>query len=357
VTGPNAHVFVSYSSLDGRTAEALDTHLHTVGVTCWRAPRDITAGVDWGEAIVDAISNSAALVVILSSNSVQTPHVRRELALARDAEIPIVAFRIDGVRLPQAIDYYIGRAGWVSPPSEPFEQQLSAVGDEIIRTLARRSHDQVSRAVGAEPIDRSHVDRWLLLALRLFTWVGAFGLLSESLMLVNPADDFSESDAAQFLLVFLPAHVGLGAAAAVLFLDWFATTHARLEALGAPVTTGRRESIAPGFLVPFRNAFTAPGLLRNLWQASAPPPGVPERLKAMDFAWWILALVGTGFYTYLAFAASDPDELLPVAWQSLAGTAALVGAARGARRFVKAVDGRMHGLDRPLHSPHHHDAT
>jgi hypothetical protein len=51
-------VFISYSSKDKVVADAVCAGLEGRGIACWIAPRDLVPGVDWGAAIVDAISGS-----------------------------------------------------------------------------------------------------------------------------------------------------------------------------------------------------------------------------------------------------------------------------------------------------------
>jgi hypothetical protein len=43
-------VFISHSSKDQQTADAIRQHLESAGLACWIAPRDIEAGADWTES-------------------------------------------------------------------------------------------------------------------------------------------------------------------------------------------------------------------------------------------------------------------------------------------------------------------
>ena len=43
--------------------------LERKGLRCWMAPRDITAGMNWGEAIIDAIGEADAMVLLLTAAS------------------------------------------------------------------------------------------------------------------------------------------------------------------------------------------------------------------------------------------------------------------------------------------------
>ena len=48
-------VFLSYSSADKATALAVLAGLEDQGIRCWIAPRDIPAGSEYGQQIVEAV--------------------------------------------------------------------------------------------------------------------------------------------------------------------------------------------------------------------------------------------------------------------------------------------------------------
>jgi hypothetical protein len=64
-------VFLSYSSSDKAAAETVLAGLEGQGIRCWIAPRDIPAGSEYGEQIVDAIK-ACRLVVLVFSNTANT---------------------------------------------------------------------------------------------------------------------------------------------------------------------------------------------------------------------------------------------------------------------------------------------
>ena len=55
-------VFVSYPTIDKKTADAVVHSLETAGIRCWIAPRDIAPGTEFATGIVAAQALSAALV-------------------------------------------------------------------------------------------------------------------------------------------------------------------------------------------------------------------------------------------------------------------------------------------------------
>ena len=48
-------VFISYSSQDKPSADAICATLESKQVRCWIAPRDVLPGVDYAEALIEAI--------------------------------------------------------------------------------------------------------------------------------------------------------------------------------------------------------------------------------------------------------------------------------------------------------------
>ena len=75
-------VFISYASHDAAVATALVDALERRGIACWIAPRDVKAGAQYADAIVRAISSARAVVLVLSQNSISSPHVGREIERA-----------------------------------------------------------------------------------------------------------------------------------------------------------------------------------------------------------------------------------------------------------------------------------
>jgi hypothetical protein len=100
--------FVSYSSAERALANRVCEFLESTGCSCWIAPRDVTPGQPYGAEILAAIRIAAALVVLLSTRSVHSPHVRRELEAATSSNITLVPIICDDVHVPDAVRYYLG---------------------------------------------------------------------------------------------------------------------------------------------------------------------------------------------------------------------------------------------------------
>jgi adenylate cyclase len=109
----SSRVFVSYASQDATVAADLVEALERHGVVCWIAPRDVKAGALYADAIVRAISDAEALVLVLSANSVASAHVGKEVERASSKRRPLIALRIDDAPLSPALEYFLGESHWV----------------------------------------------------------------------------------------------------------------------------------------------------------------------------------------------------------------------------------------------------
>lgn len=121
--------FISYAIQDQRVADQVCRALESRGVQCWMAPRDIPPGWDYEEAIVEAIAASRALLLILSTHSNNSSHVRREVqrAFAKESATKVIPFRIENVPYSKPLSYYLSSTQWIdasTPVSESDLQRL-----------------------------------------------------------------------------------------------------------------------------------------------------------------------------------------------------------------------------------------
>src|SRR5687767_3854340 len=99
-------VFVSYSSQDKLTADAVCAALERHAIRCWIAPRDVLPGSEWGEAIVNAIRGSRVMVMVFSAQANQSRHIRREVERAVSQGVAIVPFRIEEIVPSSSLEYF-----------------------------------------------------------------------------------------------------------------------------------------------------------------------------------------------------------------------------------------------------------
>ncbi len=117
-------VFISYSTRDKAMADAACHALETQKIRCWYAPRDISSGALWAEALVDAIAASRVFVLIFSDGSNSSPQVLREVVEAAERGIPIIPVRVEEVLPTKAMAYYLRTIQWLDALTPEMDRHL-----------------------------------------------------------------------------------------------------------------------------------------------------------------------------------------------------------------------------------------
>jgi Tol biopolymer transport system component len=183
-------VFVSHASEDHALAEQVCELLEQRGLKCWIAPRDVGAGSEWDEAILDAIERCRAYLLILSAHANRSSFVKNELNRAFSVKKPIVTFRIEDVLPGRSLELYLARHHWTDafpPPLEPRVDQLASSLTRLLNPSADGSVDAAPAPVVAAPKPRrASLSTPAQLASALRAWMAAFAVvgLAAAAMLV-----------------------------------------------------------------------------------------------------------------------------------------------------------------------------
>jgi hypothetical protein len=124
-------VFISYASEDKITADAVCARLESHRIRCWIAPRDVLPGMDYGQALVEAIKQSRLVVLVFSARSNASPHVRREVERAVAKGIPVLPLRIEDVPLSPSLEYFLHKIHWLDALTRPVEKHLEQVAETV----------------------------------------------------------------------------------------------------------------------------------------------------------------------------------------------------------------------------------
>ena len=126
-------VFISYSSKDRQFAVALKQHLTDLGVSCWIDQEGIGAGEDWTDKIGMALRQVYVLVLVYSSNSINSENVQDELAMAAKRKLAIVPVRIEDIEPSAFFEMRLARYNWI----DIFDMQQSRL-KEIAESIKTR---------------------------------------------------------------------------------------------------------------------------------------------------------------------------------------------------------------------------
>ena len=124
-------VFISYSSKNKNVADAVVADFEQNGIKCWYAPRDILPGEEWVTAITKALEKSKVLVLIYTDESNNSRQVMNEIAVAFNAGITIVPFKLSNEQMSRELEYYLTRVHWLDAVSKPLKENITALREYI----------------------------------------------------------------------------------------------------------------------------------------------------------------------------------------------------------------------------------
>lgn len=123
--------FVSYSSKDAARANKIVEYLESQGISCWIAPRDITAGTSYPAQIVRAIRKCDGFILVASANVNMSNHINSEVARAFDQKKTIYPFLVDNIIFNDDYIYYLGQIQWINAYDD-FQAGLKELQETIL---------------------------------------------------------------------------------------------------------------------------------------------------------------------------------------------------------------------------------
>jgi adenylate cyclase len=124
-------VFISYASPDAAVANSIVENLEQHGLKCWIAPRDVKPGAQYADAIVRAINEAKAVVLVLSGSAVDSAHVAREVERAASKRKPIIPFRLDAAALNPEFEYFLSNSQWIDVPKLGMPAALTKLAEAV----------------------------------------------------------------------------------------------------------------------------------------------------------------------------------------------------------------------------------
>jgi tetratricopeptide (TPR) repeat protein len=128
-------VFISHAAADRELAQSVCQFLEGQGLGCWLAPRDVPAGSHWAAALMEAIDNSLAIILLLSESSSQSGPVMHEIVQAGSQNKPIFTLKLGPVTLPPRLEFFLAPWHWLDLATMPLDEMLAKLADAL-QTLA-----------------------------------------------------------------------------------------------------------------------------------------------------------------------------------------------------------------------------
>jgi hypothetical protein len=137
-------VFISHTSHDQTIAGLVCQALEQRHIACWIAPRDIDVGEIWDDAIVNGIKTCQIVVLIFSSGTNDSVHVKREIHLAFDKGKLVIPFRVEDVKPEGGLEYLMMGVQWLDAVVPPLDHHLKLLVDRVEAIVAAEAQAHVA---------------------------------------------------------------------------------------------------------------------------------------------------------------------------------------------------------------------
>lgn len=101
------YAFISYSTKNKESADAIKNLLNNNNIETWMAPNDIPVGSKYAEVISKAVKNCSCLVLLLTNNSQNSVWVAKEVERAINYKKVIIPAQLEDVVLNDEFEMYI----------------------------------------------------------------------------------------------------------------------------------------------------------------------------------------------------------------------------------------------------------
>ncbi len=132
---PASHLFICFSSRDEAVAREVVEVLEANGLACWISLRNVSAGQNYQEAIVQAIEAALGIVFLFSESSSKSGEIKKELSIGASLNVPVFPVRLSPVLPSGALRYELAIRQWI----DIFPERRDALGrlaETIKKTIA-----------------------------------------------------------------------------------------------------------------------------------------------------------------------------------------------------------------------------
>jgi hypothetical protein len=146
-----SHLFICHSSKDATVAREVVGFLEANGLTCWISSRDVLAGQNYQEAIVQALEGASGIIFLFSEWSSQSAEIRKELSIGSSVHIPVFPLRLSPIMPTGALRYELATRQWIDifPDPKVALGKLAATIKQVFADLG--AGQEVAPAVRSDP--------------------------------------------------------------------------------------------------------------------------------------------------------------------------------------------------------------
>lgn len=180
-------IFLSHSSADAQLANEICQKLEAEGHKCFIAPRDIRSGYEYAEELVNGIDGSDMMLLLLTKQANESPHVLREVERAVSKNKAIIVYKVEEVTLSKSMEYFLMTHQWLDvKPGKDHSDIVRAINEYTA------VHSGETAAPAALPAVRKHSGKLVFAIIAASVILAAAGVVT-AMILTKSAGQHEES--------------------------------------------------------------------------------------------------------------------------------------------------------------------
>jgi len=129
-------VFISFSFSDKDKVDYIVNHLSSEhGISCWMCSNKVSGGEKYKAQITNAIDTAKAVVLIQSSNAVESKEIPKEIGMALESDKMVVPFRIDNSELKGDLKYDLTGVEYIDATIPTLDQRILDLARSISKAI------------------------------------------------------------------------------------------------------------------------------------------------------------------------------------------------------------------------------
>lgn len=134
-------VFISFSSIQTDEAERICEMLENNNIKCFISTRDLMAGEEYAAQLLYNIDKADAMVLLLSKDSNDSPHVLREVEYAVSHDTPIIVYQYEEVELSKSMEYFLMTHQWITDKTDKDKRLVESIGR--LKNIKKKSFNKL----------------------------------------------------------------------------------------------------------------------------------------------------------------------------------------------------------------------
>lgn len=136
-------IFISYSTKNKQTADAICHVLEQNNLKCWIAPRNIQSGKDYAAEIMDGLRAAKIVVLVFSKDSQASEYVNNEIDTAFSENKPIISFKIDETMPENKMEFFLKNKHWLEAYPNP-EAEFERLVKDALSLCEEQSRNRIT---------------------------------------------------------------------------------------------------------------------------------------------------------------------------------------------------------------------